>query len=100
MVTEVKADREVGLAYMKAFEVEKRIRDEGRAEGIAEGKAEAVMALLEDIGLVSEALEKRLREQRDPEVLRKWLKLAARAESVEEFERQAGLDRVTGDGRC
>lgn len=93
IVTEVKADREVGLAYMKAFEVEKRIRDEGRAEG----KAEAVMALLEEIGLVSEDLEERLREQKDQDILRKWLKLAARANSVEEFERQAGLIRAAGE---
>lgn len=93
IVTEVKADREVGLAYMKVFEVEKRIRDEGRAEG----KAEAVMALLEEIGLVSEDLEKRLREQKDQDILRKWLKLAARVNSVEEFERQAGLIRAAGE---
>ena len=39
MVTKVKADREVGLAYMKSLEIERRIREEGRAEGMAEGEA-------------------------------------------------------------
>lgn len=34
MVTEVKSDREVGLKYMKSCEIEKRIRDEGKAEAI------------------------------------------------------------------
>ena len=55
-----------------------------------EGKAEDIMDLLGDIGPVPEELEKRLREQKDLEVLQKWLKLAARAKSMEEFERQIG----------
>ena len=33
MVTAVKNDGEVGLAYMKSVEIEKRIREEGREEG-------------------------------------------------------------------
>ena len=36
MVTEVKRDREVGLAYMKSFEREQKIRKQGWAEGRAE----------------------------------------------------------------
>lgn len=85
MVTEVKADREVGLAYMKWCEIEKRIRKEERVEGKAEGKAEDIMDLLEDIGSVPEELEKRLQEQKDVDILRKWLKLAAHSESIDEF---------------
>lgn len=80
MVMEVKSDREVGLAYMKSFEVEKRIRNEEKVEDI--------MDLLADFGSISEELEKQLREERDLEVLRKWHKLAAHAKSIEEFERQ------------
>ena len=34
MVTAVKRDGEVGLAYMKSFEIEQRIRKEGRMEEI------------------------------------------------------------------
>lgn len=44
------------------------------------------MDLLEDIGSVSDELKARLREQRNLETLRKWLKLAAHARSIEEFE--------------
>lgn len=66
------------------------IRDKGKAEG----KAEDIMDLLGDIGPVPEELEKRLREQKDLEVLQKWLKLAARAKSMEEFERQIGGGNV------
>ncbi len=94
MVTKVKADRKVGLAYMKWCEIEKRVREEGRiegkvegkAEGKVEGKAEDIMELLEEVGAISEKLEKRVREQKDLETLRNWLKLAAHSESIEEFE--------------
>jgi len=87
MVVKVKADREVGLAYMKWYETEKRIREQERAEGRIEGKAEAIMELLEEIGTITEKLEKRLREQKNPDTLRKWHKLAAHSSSIEEFER-------------
>jgi len=90
MVMGVKSDREVGLAYMKWYEIEKRVREEGRiegkAEGKVEGKAEDIMELLEEVGAISEKLEKRVREQKDLETLRNWLKLAAHSESIEEFE--------------
>lgn len=78
MVVGVKSDRKVGLAYMKWFEIEKRIRDED--------KVEAIMELLEDFGQIPEKLEKRLWEQRNLDTLRKWHKLAARSKSIEEFE--------------
>lgn len=87
MVVKVKADRKVGLAYMKWYKTEKRIREQGRAEGRIEGKAEDIMELLEEIGTITEELEKRLREQKNLDVLRKWHKLAAHSSSIEEFER-------------
>lgn len=86
MVMKVKADRKVGLAYMKWYEAEKRIREKERAEGKAEGKAEDIIELLTEIGTISEELEKRLREQKDLETLRNWLKLAAHSNRIEEFE--------------
>lgn len=64
---------------------------EGRAEGRAEGKAEAVIELLEDIGEPSEQLRSHIMGQTDMEMLKKWHKAAARAGSLEEFERAAGL---------
>ena len=64
---------------IRAFEDEK-------AEGKAEGKAEDVIVLLDDVGTVSEALKKRILEQKDLEILKSWLKIAACSKSVEEFE--------------
>jgi len=60
-------------------------RAEGKAEGRAEGKAEAILELLEDLGEVSEELRRKVMEQKDLDILKKWLKLAARVESVKEF---------------
>ena len=82
MVTEVKADREVGLAYMKAVEIEKRIR--------LEGKAEAVLVLLGRKGEVPSDVECAIRAQTDAEVLTKWLLLAADVKTVGEFQEQMG----------
>ena len=39
MVTEVKHDGKVGLAYMKSFERDKRLLEKGREEGREEGEA-------------------------------------------------------------
>lgn len=62
------------------------IRDLGRAEGKAEGKAEAVLQLLGELGEIPVALEKRIQKETDLQVLSKWLKAAAKAESISEFE--------------
>lgn len=88
MVTAVKRDRKVGLTYMKSFEIEQRIREEGLARGKAVGLAEAVLDLLGSLGDVPAPLRERISAQNDEPVLRAWLKLAAKAESMEEFEKQ------------
>lgn len=72
--------REEGRAEGKA---------EGRAEGIEEGKLEAqkedILVLLRDLGEVSPQVEEIILSQREEQRLKIWLKLAARAESMEEF---------------
>ena len=64
---------------MKAYEAEKRIREKERAEG----RAEDIIELLEEVGLISEELEKRILAQKNLELLRTWLKLASRSRSIE-----------------
>lgn len=68
----------MGLAYMKAYEAERRIREKGKTEDIIE--------LLEEVGMIPEGLEKRILAQKNLEILRTWLKLASRSRSIEEFE--------------
>lgn len=64
---------------IKAFEDE-------REEGKAEGKAEAIIELLELKGDVSEELRQRIKSQNDLSVLKEWLQEAAKVDSVETFE--------------
>ena len=50
MVTAVKRDGEVGLAYMKSFEREERIRRQGEEEGKKEGLEEGIIKLSRKLG--------------------------------------------------
>lgn len=58
-----------------------------RVEGIATGKAENVLELLGECGKVSDELRKKILCERNLEVLVRWLKIAAKAASVEEFQK-------------
>ena len=58
-------------------------------------KAESVLELLEDLGEIPEELKKKIMSQRDMETLKKWHKMAARAESLRKFE-QAIEELATG----
>lgn len=78
----IKSSEEIGVKYMQAWE--EKIYD--RNEGKQEGKAEAVLELLEDLGTVPQELKKIILEQSDLDVLRRWLKLAAKAATIEEFK--------------
>lgn len=89
MVTEIKKDREVGLAYMKSCEIERRIREEGKAEG----KTESLLLLLSDLGEMPEELKDRVLSERDPTVLDSWLKASRQAESLEEFAKSISCTR-------
>lgn len=62
-----------------------------RQEGKAEGKAEDIIELLLELGTVSECLRETIMSQMDLQILKDWLKLAAKSKSVEAFQRAAGL---------
>jgi len=74
----------------EAYDVQET-RRVSKAEGKAEGKAEEVLDFLLECGSVSRELEEKIMHTLDLELLRKWLKLAARAETVEEFRKKAGI---------
>ena len=56
-----------------------------KEEGKIEGKRESVLTLLESIGEISDGLRKKIAEQTNALVLVGWIKLAAKAKSIEEF---------------
>lgn len=57
----------------------------------AEGKAEDIIELLEEVGEVPDSLRNRIMRQTNLETLSRWHKLAARAQSIEDFEQAIGL---------
>ena len=46
MVKSTKADKKVGLRYLKSWELEKALREEGRKEGREEGREKALISLV------------------------------------------------------
>lgn len=71
-------------------EVRDEIREDVRAKELATaniiGKAEAIAELLEDYGGLPDKLREKIFNEKDPAVLKRWHKAAARATSIEEFE--------------
>ena len=68
---------------LKAFE---DMRLEGKMEGRLESKIEDIMELLEEFGQVPPRIVELIKAEDNPEILSKWLKSAARATSITEFE--------------
>ena len=66
---------------------------DGEAKGEARGRSEAVLELLEELGEVPDALSCEILNQKNLDVLKRWLKLSVRAASVEEFQRQMNESR-------
>ena len=81
---------------MKSFEIEERIRKEAHSGGLAEGKnagiAESILDILSDLGDISSSLREQVTAQKDEAVLRTWLKLVAKAESIQDFVQKAFTD--------
>lgn len=61
-------------------------RQEGKQEGKEEGIRQSILDLLEGYGDIPERISERLYAEKDSDILRRWLKLAARADSLENFE--------------
>lgn len=66
--------------HFEAYDVQ-----ETRRISKAEGKSEDILDLLRDLGPVPEDVETQISQTTDLELLKKWLKVAARADSIESF---------------
>ena len=88
-VTHIKESREMEERFMtfEQFLKEERAdaKAEGRAEGELLGKVEFILSLLEELGTVSEDVREKIQNETDSQVLVRWFKLAAKAESMEQF---------------
>lgn len=58
----------------------------GRNEGIVQGITQGILQLLLCHGTISEQIRKRIDSEKDVEKLKSWIVLAARADTIEEFE--------------
>ena len=88
-IRRIKSNREMEKRFMIFEEMLRDERAEGKAEGIAEGKTKAVLEMLlelmNDLGEIPDELRNRITSEKDLETLKKWLRLAARSESLDEF---------------
>ena len=80
-IRRIKSNREMEERFMI---FEEMLRDE-RAEGKAEAVLEMLLELMNDLGEISDELRNRSTSEKDLETLKKWLRLAARSESLDEF---------------
>lgn len=91
-LSKVKISQEAQIDYMKyddlMYFAKKDGRTEGRAEGRTEGHAESVIELLEDIAPVPEEIRNTIMFQTDPNIIRIWLKSAAKAENLEDWKKR------------
>ena len=78
--------------FMLLEELLKDERAEGKLEGRAEGKAESILLLLQDIGSVPDGLRNKILKEQDMEILLKYLKLAARVDSIADFAKE--MDKI------
>ena len=96
-IREIKADREMGGRYMIFEEMLREEKQEGRLEGIQEGiqegkleaNKELILELLEELGEIPQALQDRIESLEDLEQLKILFKMAAKADSIPAFMKQA-----------
>jgi hypothetical protein len=81
--------------YMVLEEMMKDEYKAGRMEGRLDGKRDDIILLLERYGQISESLRDTILSVSEMEVLDKLLDIAARAESIESFEREAAGLRLS-----
>lgn len=66
-------------------------RRQGLQQGLEQGLQaglESVVELLEECGTVPDELRERIMKESDPGVLKRWIRIAAGVNSVEEFEKK------------
>lgn len=90
-IQDIKQSREMEARYMLLEELLKRQYKTGKEEGKIEGKIEFILDVLEDVGIVSDQLRSEIVNQKDVVILAKWMKLASRTDSIEQFVKEMNL---------
>ena len=93
----IKTDREMGERYMIFEEMLREEKQEGRQEGLLEGRIEGrieatregIFELLEDLGEVPDKLRDRMEALEELGDLKFLFKLAVKADSIQNFVKDA-----------
>ena len=100
MVDIVKQDEEVSLEYMKIFEREEMLINQGRKleqentkKAEQRTKATDILELLQEYGTVPEWLEQKIMTEQSIPRLREWHKASAKVESIEEFLEKTHIEK-------
>ena len=82
-------EEEAKKVFREDGRIEGRIEGkiEGRIEGILETRISDIFELLEDKGKIPQSLKDTISAETDWDILTKWLKAAAKADSIDEFEK-------------
>ena len=73
---------QMGAAERRGME---KGEEKGRNEGRTETLVNSILSFLSDYGIVSGEIKTRILEEKNTEILEKWLKTAARAHSIQDF---------------
>lgn len=84
-IREIKKDREMEERFMILEEMLKDERKEGRAEGRTEGAKLSLYTILECKGRIPDGFRERIESEQNLEILKNWLVLAAKSETMEAF---------------
>ena len=85
-IKKVKVLPEVREEFMRLDDIIYYEREEAAERAAKETRIQSILELLEEYGEVPEELKEKIAAQDDKETLKDWLKLAARSESLEDFE--------------
>lgn len=92
VVKQVKKSAKLEEQFMRGEELLKQREQMGREAGLAEGRRESLIIVLQSMGVVSDTLSEKIESQSDLEVLNNWIALACKESDIEEFERQISDD--------
>jgi hypothetical protein len=93
-VDKLNSIKEEVSALFKTFydpEVEKRGELRGEARGILKNQREVILELLQDVGIISDDIKNLVQKETNLEILKKWQKVAARAQNIEDFKNKIAL---------
>lgn len=88
-IRDIKKSREMGERYMIFEEMLREEKQEGLEEGQLMARQESVLECLEELGDIPAELQEEIENLEDTGKLKMLLKLAVRADSIADFEKEA-----------